>query len=358
MENKKLYKIIISLGILSLLFMSSMFIFHYYKTYYSENTNFNDESIFIYIKSGTGLNHFQKQITPFLKDSSTFFNAAYKTKYVMNIKPGKYEIKKGFSNKEIINSLRSKNIPVKVTFNNLERIEDLASKISKMIEADSISLMKSFMDTDFLLNNQLTKESVFAIFLPNTYEFYWNTDSTQFRDRMLNQFNTFWNSSRLNKADRQELTLEQEVEKWIEQSLSKPNKIFGGLPPCPYARKAWKDKKVSVLEDTFTHDYDKLTSGELDVVLIVFKGATLESLLVEKNSLQKNLGKGVVVLEDHPDQKEDVMGYNLNFGKPVLFVQDRKKLKEAEDHLLTTNYYNNFEKEYKDELHSHKIIKD
>ena len=164
--------------------------------------------------------------------------------------------------------------------------------------------------------------------------------------------------SRLNKADRQELTLEQEVEKWIEQSLSKPNKIFGGLPPCPYARKAWKDKKVSVLEDTFTHDYDKLTSGELDVVLIVFKGATLESLLVEKNSLQKNLGKGVVVLEDHPDQKEDVMGYNLNFGKPVLFVQDRKKLKEAEDHLLTTNYYNNFEKEYKDELHSHKIIKD
>ncbi|MFL2638900.1 MAG: endolytic transglycosylase MltG [Flavobacteriaceae bacterium] len=201
MENKKLYKSIISLGILSLLFMSSMFIFHYYKTYYSENTNFNDESIFIYIKSGTGLNHFQKQITPFLKDSSTFFNAAYKTKYVMNIKPGKYEIKKGFSNKEIINSLRSKNIPVKVTFNNLERIEDLASKISKMIEADSISLMKSFMDTDFLLNNQLTKESVFAIFLPNTYEFYWNTDSTQFRDRMLNQFNTFWNSSRLNKAD-------------------------------------------------------------------------------------------------------------------------------------------------------------
>lgn len=164
--------------------------------------------------------------------------------------------------------------------------------------------------------------------------------------------------SRLHKEERRELTLEQEVEKWIMESLSKPNKIFGGLPPCPYARKAWKDKKVSVLEDTFTYDYDKLATGELDVVLIVLREATLESILDEKKSLQKNLGKGVVVLEDHPDQKEDVMGYNLNFGKPVLFVQDRKKLKEAEDHLLTTNYYDNFEKEYKDELHSHKVIKD
>jgi len=146
------------------------------------------------------------------------------------------------------------------------------------------------------------------------------------------------------------MNLEQEVEKWIEQSISKPNKIFGNLPPCPYARKAWKDKKVSVLTDTFTHDYDKLASGELDVILIVLKGATFESLLVEKNSLQKNLGKGVVVLEDHPEQKEDVMGYNLNFGKPVLFVQNRNKLNEARKYLNTKDYYQNFDEEYKDDI--------
>ncbi len=146
------------------------------------------------------------------------------------------------------------------------------------------------------------------------------------------------------------MNLEQEVEKWIEQSISKPNKIFGNLPPCPYARKAWKDKKVSVLTDTFTHDYDKLASGELDVILIVLKGATFESLLVEKNSLQKNLGKGVVVLEDHPEQKEDVMGYNLNFGKPVLFVQNRDKLNEARKYLKTKDYYQNFDEEYKDDI--------
>ena len=146
------------------------------------------------------------------------------------------------------------------------------------------------------------------------------------------------------------MNLEQEVEKWIEQSISRPNKIFGNLPPCPYARKAWKDKKVSVLTDTFSHDYDKLETGELDVVLIVLEGATFETLLDEKKSLQKNLGKGVVILEDHPDQKEDVMGYGLNFGKPVLFVQNRNKLKEAREYLETKDYYKNFDKEYKDDI--------
>jgi len=200
MENKKLYKNIISIGILSFLFISSAILFNYYKTYYSENTNFNDESVFIYIKSGTGLNHLQKQITPFLKDSSTFFNAAYKTKYVLNIKAGKYEIIKGFSNKQIINSLRFKNIPVKVTFNNMERIENLASRISKFIEADSLSLMNSFYKKTFLENNDLNTESVFSIFLPNTYEFYWNTNADEFRDKMLDQFNLFWNLSRKEKA--------------------------------------------------------------------------------------------------------------------------------------------------------------
>ena len=200
MKNKKLYKIIISVGVLSFLFISSFFLFNFYKTYYSDNTNFNDESIFIFIKSGTGLNNLQQQIIPFLKDSTTFLDAAYKTKYVFNIKAGKYEIKKGFSNKEIINSLRFKNIPVKVTFNNMERIENLASRVSKFIEADSLSLMNSFNKKTFLESNDLDTESVFSIFLPNTYEFYWNTSADQFRDKMLDQFKLFWNQSRIKKA--------------------------------------------------------------------------------------------------------------------------------------------------------------
>jgi len=200
MVNKKSYNIILSLGILSFLFILSMVVFNYYKTYYSENTNFDEESIFLYVKSGSGLNNFKKQITPLLKDSVTFFNAAYKTKYFLNIKAGRYEIKKGFSNKEIINTLKFQNKPVKVTFNNLERIENLASRISNFIEPDSLSLMNSFNDVNFLNENNLNSESIFSIFLPNTYEFYWNTSADQFRDKMYNQFKSYWTEAKKEKA--------------------------------------------------------------------------------------------------------------------------------------------------------------
>ena len=200
MINKKSYNIILSLGILSFLFILSLLVFNYYKTYYSENTNFDEESVFLYVKSGSGLDNFKKQITPLVKDSVTFFNAAYKTKYFLNIKAGRYEIKKGFSNKEIINTLKFQNKPVKVTFNNLERIENLASRISDFIEADSLSLMNSFNDVNFLNENNLNSESVFSIFLPNTYEFYWNTSADQFRDKMYNQFKLYWTEAKKEKA--------------------------------------------------------------------------------------------------------------------------------------------------------------
>ena len=62
MVNKKLYNILLSLGILSFLIILSLFVFDYYKTYYSENTNFKEESVFVYIKSGSGLKSFKNQM--------------------------------------------------------------------------------------------------------------------------------------------------------------------------------------------------------------------------------------------------------------------------------------------------------
>ena len=97
--------------------------------------------------------------------------------------------------------MRFENIPINVTFNNLERLEDLASKISKLIEPDSISLMKSFLESDFLTDNQFTKESVFSIFMPNTYEFYWNSTSDDFRNRMLKYFKSYWTVDRKRKPN-------------------------------------------------------------------------------------------------------------------------------------------------------------
>ena len=144
----------------------------------------------------------------------------------------------------------------------------------------------------------------------------------------------------------------KEVEDWINEVISKPNKIFGNLPPCPYARKAWKDKKVKVTYDRIVseQDYEKVKSGELDLIMIIQQGANIDELYEFKHYLENTLGKDFVVLEDHPELKEEVGGMNLNFGKPVLFVQNRKKLTEARKFLETKDYYKNFDKEYKDDI--------
>lgn len=200
MKKESNLKIIIGLIVALLCAIGTVLSYNYYRTFYADNTGFNESELYFYVTTGSDFFTLKKQITTHLKDSTTFLKASEKKNFVNDVKPGKYVIKKGFSNLDIINSFKFNNIPVKVTFNNIQRLEDFASKISNLIEPDSLSLMKSFLETDFLLSNQLTRESVFAIFIPDTYEFYWNSSPDFFRDRMFKYFNSYWNSERLRKA--------------------------------------------------------------------------------------------------------------------------------------------------------------
>ena len=118
-------------------------------------------------------------------------------KYPQNIKSGNYEIKGGMNNNELINLLRSGNqTPVKVIFNNIQDVYTVASKVSAQLECDSSAIVDYVFSSSFMNNNNL--DSVFAgmIFLPNTYEFYWNTTAEGFVERMNTEFNKFWNAKR------------------------------------------------------------------------------------------------------------------------------------------------------------------
>jgi UPF0755 protein len=104
------------------------------------------------------------------------------------------------NNNAIINSLRSGNIPVKVAFNNQETLADLAGRISLQIEADSIQLLHSFQEADFLNTNGFNDDTALSMYVPNSYEFFWNTSAESFRSRMLKEYRRFWNEDRLAKA--------------------------------------------------------------------------------------------------------------------------------------------------------------
>jgi UPF0755 protein len=92
------------------------------------------------------------------------------------------------------------NIPVKLAFNNQERVENFAGRVGSQIEADSLFATNLFKDSIFLRENGFTKENVLVMFIPNTYEFYWNTTADKFRDKMIKEYRNFWDKERVAKA--------------------------------------------------------------------------------------------------------------------------------------------------------------
>ena len=196
----KYLKVIIPVSILSL-----VFIIDYFNKFYKPNTSFEDESIFLYVMEGDSL-AFRDSISKYIKSEKTFYKAAEKLDYLENKKTGRYKISKDIGNNDIVNSLKFNNTPVNVAFNNQERIENLAGRVSKQIYEDSTSLLSAFRDRQFLEDNNLNEQSVLSIFIPNSYNIYWNTTPEDFRDKMLAEYNKFWNKDRSEKAKKLGLT--------------------------------------------------------------------------------------------------------------------------------------------------------
>jgi len=171
-----------------------------YKVFFKSNTSFSEDFVYIYVNSGSSKDEMISSISSYIIDVESFIKAAKTKKYLENIKAGRFIIYKGDGNNNIINSLRSKNIPLNITFNNIQTIQEFSGYISKKIEADSMSLIESFTDENFLKSLNLSQESVLSLFLPNTYEFFWNTSADNFREKMVREFNNFWNENRIEKA--------------------------------------------------------------------------------------------------------------------------------------------------------------
>ncbi|WP_282043011.1 endolytic transglycosylase MltG [Winogradskyella flava] len=180
--------------------------FYVYSAMFKPNTAFNNETAYIYVSTNASYDDVREQLVPLLKDIDKFDALASQKKYTTNIKAGRFAISKGMNNNEIINSIRSKNLPIKIAFNNQHTLEDLAGRISTQIEADSLSLIIAMTDEAFLSTNGFSKATALGIYLPNSYEFFWNTSAETFRDRMLKEYNSFWNDERKAKAKKLNLT--------------------------------------------------------------------------------------------------------------------------------------------------------
>jgi len=232
-------KVILSV-ILILLIVGGIVSYNYYQKIFGKNVT---KSGYLYIKSSDQINDVVQSLADFTKDQDDFLWVADQKKFT-NIKAGKYQLTEGMSNNDLVNLLRSgQQSPIKISFNNQDTLEKLAGRIAIQIEADSTEVLDAIQDSLFLKKNHLTNASVLGIFIPNSYEFYWNTSGKKFRDRMLQESNRFWNNERLAKAkaldmsSSEVITLASIVQKETAQASERPtvaglyiNRIKRGIP--------------------------------------------------------------------------------------------------------------------------------
>jgi UPF0755 protein len=167
------------------------------------------EDLDLYIPTGSGFQDVLEILAghDILKDTSSFRWLAVRKNYHNHIHPGKYRIKNGQSNNQLVGMLRSgRQEPVQVMFNNIRTPQKLAGTVADQIEADSLEILSIFEDTAMLAEHQFTRETVVGVFIPNTYEIYWNTSASQFLERMIREYRIFWNETRLAQAKKAGLT--------------------------------------------------------------------------------------------------------------------------------------------------------
>jgi len=193
-------KIVIAI-VLVVFFIGAAFSGYVYWAIFSPNTSFETPTVSVYIPSSTNYDNLKNTLSPHLLNEDSFFKVARQKGYLNSVRGGKFVLSKGMNNNEIINVLRSKPSTISLSFNNQERLEDLAIRVAGQIEADAESLLMAFKDTTFLSKNGFNVENALSMYLPNTYDFFWNTSAEKFRDRMLKEYHKFWTPERLAKAE-------------------------------------------------------------------------------------------------------------------------------------------------------------
>jgi UPF0755 protein len=213
-----------------------------YVKFFTSNTTFDKEEMYIEIPTGSDYSAVEKILSPNVKNLTNFALIAKLRSYPNHVKPGRFLFKKGMSAFQMVAAMR-RNVPVKLAFNNQERLENLCERLSTQMEPDTTKLLATFRDTLFLHQNGFTKDNVFAMFLPNTYEVYWNISADKFRDKMLTEYHRFWTKERIAKATElnltpvQVITLASIVHKETVKKTERPtvagvylNRLHQGMP--------------------------------------------------------------------------------------------------------------------------------
>lgn len=181
-----------------------------YRVYMAPNVSGKEN--YLFVKTGATIEDVYKEIKnkDLLTNVGTFSEAAAKMDLALRLKPGRYKLTKGMNNRTLINMIKAGNQEaVKLKFHNFRKKENFAAYLAKNMEADSATFLKVLDSAALVEKYGFTPENSYTMFIPNTYDMYWNTSPLEFFERMQKEYEKFWNAERKQKAAALNLTPQQ-----------------------------------------------------------------------------------------------------------------------------------------------------
>ena len=198
-KNKIFLVLIISFSVLAI----SMS-FYFYQVFFSPNSLLETEQSYtLKIPSNATFKQVSNQLYEdrVVNDMVSFSFVSKVLGYQDAVKPGLYIISPKMTNTELVRHLRSGNqAPVRITFNNIRTKEDLAERITKNLEINEEQFLDLIQDSVFIRKFDFEEETIMSMFIPNTYEVWWNTSPEALFDRMYKEYQAFWTPERKEKA--------------------------------------------------------------------------------------------------------------------------------------------------------------
>jgi UPF0755 protein len=185
------------------------FTYYAYQITYTPNVLVDKENRVFIVKEGSTFKDIQRDLHEgsFVRDLVSFSFIAKITGYDEQIKPGRYILRKNMTNLEALRILRSgKQEPVKITFNNVRIVPELAEKITRNLDMTpqefEVALIAFAMSNPYGFN----KDNIISMFIPNTYEAYYNSSPEALVKKMYREYEIFWTPERKEKAKATGLT--------------------------------------------------------------------------------------------------------------------------------------------------------
>ncbi|MFT3738874.1 MAG: endolytic transglycosylase MltG [Breznakibacter sp.] len=193
------------LSVLTILFASGLLLLYsVYRWTYSPNVRLEGtQTHYIYLPDNVDFDKVVKllQHENVLLNLKSFKTVANLMDYDKQVKAGRYKLVAGMNNYQILAMLRSGHqAPVNVTIHEIRTKERLAQIVSQKLIADSVEIITALNNAQLVNGLGFTPSNILAMFIPNTYQFYWNTQADQFLQRMKKEYDNFWHAERLAKA--------------------------------------------------------------------------------------------------------------------------------------------------------------